>query len=109
MVGGAWARVAAVINGQVDFTMVTDSGKIQGERAGLKVIIDMAKLKIPFQFTCTVTTKCDHSSASPNGGKHGQVSGGSRAFFQEPTKKNPSKSCRSIPAGRNPMFSKARG
>ena len=57
MVGGAGARVAAVINGQVDFTMVTDSGKIQGERAGLKVIIDMAKLKIPFQFTCTVTTK----------------------------------------------------
>jgi NitT/TauT family transport system substrate-binding protein len=57
MVGGATARVAAVINGQVDFTMVTDSGKIQGEKAGLKVIIDMAKLKIPFQFTCTTTTK----------------------------------------------------
>jgi ABC-type nitrate/sulfonate/bicarbonate transport system substrate-binding protein len=57
MVGGATARVAAVINGQVDFTMVTDSGKIQGEKAGLKVIIDLAKLKIPFQFTCTVTTK----------------------------------------------------
>ncbi len=57
MVGGASARLAAVINGQVDFTMVTDSGKINGERAGLKVIIDMAKLKIPFQFTCTVTTK----------------------------------------------------
>ncbi|HEY7322099.1 MAG TPA: ABC transporter substrate-binding protein [Candidatus Binatia bacterium] len=57
MVGGATARVAAVINGQVDFTMVTDSGKIQGGKAGLKVIIDMAKLKIPFQFTCTTTTK----------------------------------------------------
>jgi ABC-type nitrate/sulfonate/bicarbonate transport system substrate-binding protein len=57
MVGGATARVAAVINGQLDFTMVTDSGKILGEKAGLKVIIDMAKLKIPFQFTCTVTTK----------------------------------------------------
>jgi len=57
MVGGAGARVAAVMNGQVDFTMVTDSGKIQGERAGLKVIIDMAALQIPFQFTCSVTTK----------------------------------------------------
>jgi NitT/TauT family transport system substrate-binding protein len=57
MVGGATARVAAVINGQVDFTMVTDSGKILGEKAGLKVIVDMAKLKIPFQFTCTVTTR----------------------------------------------------
>jgi NitT/TauT family transport system substrate-binding protein len=56
MVGGATARVAAVINGQLDFTMVTDSGKILGENAGLKVIIDMAKLKIPFQFTCTATT-----------------------------------------------------
>ncbi len=57
MVGGATARVAAVINGQVDFTMVTDSGKILGEKAGLKVIVDMAKLKIPFQFTCTVTSR----------------------------------------------------
>ena len=57
MVGGAAARLAAVINGQVDFTMATDSGKIQGEKSGLKIIIDMAKLKIPFQFTCTVTTK----------------------------------------------------
>jgi ABC-type nitrate/sulfonate/bicarbonate transport system substrate-binding protein len=48
--------VAAVINGQADFTMVTEPGKIQGEKAGLKLIIDMAKLKIPFQFTCTVST-----------------------------------------------------
>ena len=55
MVGGATARVAAVINGQTDFTMVTEPGKIQGEKAGMKVLIDMAKLKIPFQFTCTVT------------------------------------------------------
>ena len=56
MVGGATARVAAVINGQVDFTMVTDSGKILGETAGLKLIVDMAKLKIPFQFSCTVAS-----------------------------------------------------
>lgn len=56
-VGGSTARVAAVMNGQVDFTMVTEPGKIQGEKAGLKLIIDMAKLKIPFQFTCTVTTR----------------------------------------------------
>jgi len=56
MVGGSPARVAAVINGQTDFTMVTEPGKIQGEKAGMKLIIDMAKLKIPFQFTCTVTT-----------------------------------------------------
>ena len=56
MVGGSTARVAAVINGQTDFTMVTEPGKIQGEKAGLKVIVDMAKLKIPFQFSCTMTT-----------------------------------------------------
>jgi NitT/TauT family transport system substrate-binding protein len=55
-VGGAPARNAAVITGRVEFTVATDSGKIEGERAGLKVIIDMAKLKIPFQFACTVTT-----------------------------------------------------
>src|SRR5438094_84018 len=55
-VGGAPARNAAVITGRVDFTVATDSGKIEGEKAGLKVIIDMAKLKIPFQFSCTVTT-----------------------------------------------------
>lgn len=56
MVGGATARVAAVINGQTDFTMVTEPGKIQGKKAGMKILIDMAKLKIPFQFTCTVTS-----------------------------------------------------
>jgi len=55
-VGGAPARNAAVITGRVDFTVATDSGKIEGEKAGLKVIIDMARLKIPFQFSCTVTT-----------------------------------------------------
>jgi NitT/TauT family transport system substrate-binding protein len=56
MVGGTAARVAAVINGQVDFTVVTEPGKIKAEKAGLKVIMDMAKLEIPFQFTCAVTT-----------------------------------------------------
>jgi ABC-type nitrate/sulfonate/bicarbonate transport system substrate-binding protein len=56
-VGGTTARVAAVINGNVDFTMVTEPGKIQGEKAGLKLIVDMAKLQIPFQFTCTATTR----------------------------------------------------
>ncbi len=56
-IGGTTARVAAVMNGQADFTMVTEPGKIEGEKAGLKLIIDMAKLNIPFQFTCTVTTE----------------------------------------------------
>jgi NitT/TauT family transport system substrate-binding protein len=56
MVGGSPARVAAVINGQTDFTMVTEPGKLQAEKAGMKLIIDMAKLKIPFQFSCTITS-----------------------------------------------------
>ncbi|HWO41439.1 MAG TPA: ABC transporter substrate-binding protein [Candidatus Eisenbacteria bacterium] len=57
MVGGSPARIAAVTSGQVDFTVVTEPGKIKGEKAGLKVILDMAKLDIPFQFTCTTTTR----------------------------------------------------
>ena len=56
-VGGAPARLAAVTQGQVDFTVVTDGEKIQGEKMGLKVIIDMAKLNVPFQFNCSVTTR----------------------------------------------------
>ena len=55
-VGGTSARIAAVMSGQLDFTIVTEPGKIRGEKAGLKTILDMAKLNIPFQFTCTVTT-----------------------------------------------------
>ena len=56
MVGGAPARIAAVMTGQLDFAVVTESGKLQGEKAGLKVVLDMAKQNIPFQFTCTVTS-----------------------------------------------------
>jgi len=56
-VGGAPARLAAVTQGQTDFTVVTDGEKIQGERLGLKVIIDMAKMNVPFQFNCIVTTR----------------------------------------------------
>ncbi len=55
-VGGSPARIAAVLKGQVDFTVVTEPGMIKGKEAGLKVIVDMAKLHIPFQFTCGVTT-----------------------------------------------------
>ncbi len=56
-VGGAPARLAAVTGGQTDFTVVTDGERIQGEKLGLKVIIDMAKLNVPFQFNCTVATR----------------------------------------------------
>jgi NitT/TauT family transport system substrate-binding protein len=56
-VGGAPARLAAVKNGQMDFTVVTEGEKIQAEKFGLKTILDMAKLKVPFQFNCTVATR----------------------------------------------------
>jgi len=56
-VGGGPARVAAVASGQLDFTVGPEGEKIRGEQAGLKVVIDMAKLNIPFQFTCTVATR----------------------------------------------------
>ncbi len=56
MIGGAPARIAAVMTRQLDFAVVTESGKLQGEKAGLKVVLDMAKQNIPFQFTCTVTS-----------------------------------------------------
>jgi ABC-type nitrate/sulfonate/bicarbonate transport system substrate-binding protein len=57
MVGGMPARIAAVTTGQLDFAVVTEPGKIEGEKAGLKMILNMAKLNIPFQFTCTVATR----------------------------------------------------
>jgi len=56
-VGGGPARITSVIGGQTDFTVVSDAEKIQGEKAGLKVVIDMAELKVPFLYTCTVTTR----------------------------------------------------
>lgn len=56
MVGGAPARFAAVASGQVDFAVVTEAGKLQAEKAGLKIVLDMAKQNIPFQFSCTVTS-----------------------------------------------------
>lgn len=56
-VGGGPARIAAVLSGQLDFTVGPETEKIRGEKGGLKVIIDMAKLNIPFQFTCSAATK----------------------------------------------------
>jgi NitT/TauT family transport system substrate-binding protein len=55
--GGAPARLGATINGQTDFTIVSEGEKLQGEKNGLKVIIDMAKLRVPFQFNCSVATR----------------------------------------------------
>jgi len=56
-IGGAPARLSATMNGHTDFTIVSEGEKNQAERSGLKVIIDMAKLKVPFQFNCSVATR----------------------------------------------------
>ncbi|MGH7888435.1 MAG: ABC transporter substrate-binding protein, partial [Candidatus Binatia bacterium] len=55
-VGGGPARIGALINGQAEFTIASDAEKIKGESFGQRVIIDIAELKVPFQFTCTVTS-----------------------------------------------------
>jgi NitT/TauT family transport system substrate-binding protein len=56
-IGGAPARLSATMNGHADFTIVSEGEKNQAEKAGLKVVIDMAKLRVPFQFNCTVATR----------------------------------------------------
>jgi ABC-type nitrate/sulfonate/bicarbonate transport system substrate-binding protein len=56
-IGGGPARVTATMTGQTDFTVVTEGEKIQAEKNGLKTIVDMAKLKVPFQFNCLVTMR----------------------------------------------------
>ena len=56
-IGGAPARLSATMNGHTDFTIVSEGEKNQAERSGLKVIIDMAKLRVPFQFNCSVATR----------------------------------------------------
>lgn len=56
-IGGAPARLSATMNGHTDFTIVSEGEKNQAEKSGLKVIIDMAKLRVPFQFNCSVATR----------------------------------------------------
>lgn len=56
-VGSGSARVTAVTTGQLDWTVGQEAERLMGERGGLKVILDMAKLKIPFQLTCTVISR----------------------------------------------------
>lgn len=56
-VGSGSARVTAVTSGQLEWTVGQEAERLMGEKGGLKVILDMAKLKIPFQLTCTVTSR----------------------------------------------------
>jgi NitT/TauT family transport system substrate-binding protein len=56
-IGAGTARVLAVIAGQLDFTVGQEAERVRAEQGGLKVILDMAKMKIPFQLTCTVASR----------------------------------------------------
>jgi NitT/TauT family transport system substrate-binding protein len=56
-VGTGTARVMAVTTGQLDFTVGQEAERVRAEQGGLKVILDLAKMKIPFQLTCTVTSR----------------------------------------------------
>jgi NitT/TauT family transport system substrate-binding protein len=56
-IGTGTARVLAVTSGQLDFTVGQEAERVRAEQGGLKVILDMAKMKIPFQLTCTVTSR----------------------------------------------------
>ena len=83
-VGGAPARLAAVTQGQADFTVVTDGEKIQGEKMGLKVVIDMAKTERPV----SVQLHRHHAQKNPREPGRSAPRGLSMAeadsFFQDP-------------------------
>ena len=104
--GGAPPRLNATINGQTDFTIVSEGEKLQGEKNGLKVIIDMAKLKVPFQFNCSVATR-KKSMRIPT--KCAASSGPWRkpATTSKRKKKRRSKSCKSTPEAWTAPCSKA--
>jgi hypothetical protein len=94
-VGGAPARLAAVTGGQMDFTVVTDGERIQGEKLGLKVIIDMAKLNVPFQFNCTGDAeKISRTLTRRAGG----LAMAEAIHFPKTTKTSRSRSCKNTPA-----------
>ena len=103
MVGGMPARVAAVTTGQVDFAVVTEPGKIKGEKAGLKMILDMAKLNIPFQFTCTVATR-QLIRENPKVVQQMAEAVPRRFTTIKPISRRPSGSCKSIHVARAKRF-----
>jgi hypothetical protein len=51
---------------------------------GLKVIIDMAKLNVPFQFNCSVTTPKKNPRESRRSAPGGLVHGGVDPLLQDP-------------------------
>jgi NitT/TauT family transport system substrate-binding protein len=48
VIGGAIERMVALQKGIVQFTVVTEAGKLQAERLGYPTVVDMVTLQIPF-------------------------------------------------------------
>jgi len=48
VIGGSIDRMIALQKGIVNFTVVTEAGKAMAEKLGFPMIVDMAKLQIPF-------------------------------------------------------------
>ena len=65
---------------------------------GLKVIIDMAKLNVPFQFNCSVTTR-KRIRENPDEVRRVVWSMAESIHITRPTKRNRLKWRRNIPAG----------
>ena len=48
VIGGSIERMVALQKGIVNFTVVTEAGKVMAEKVGFPMIVDMAALEIPF-------------------------------------------------------------
>ena len=48
VIGGSIERMVALQKGIVNFTVVTEAGKVQAERLGYPTVVDMVALQIPF-------------------------------------------------------------
>ena len=48
VIGGSIERMVALQKGIVQFTVVTEAGKVQAEKLGYPTVVDMVALQIPF-------------------------------------------------------------
>ena len=84
MVGGSTARVAAVINGQTDFTMVTETGKASRQKCRHEGDHRHGQAQNSISVQLHGYVGEDDPRQSEARRKHGQVLGRSGALFQNP-------------------------
>lgn len=53
--GNDFTRMAAISNGRVDFTIISPAFVVEGEKLGLKTLVNIPDLKIPFHFNALLT------------------------------------------------------